>query len=44
MVNDFFVTAIPATFLIGRDGKVVSVYARGESLEQQVKKLLAEKP
>ena len=44
MVSDFFVTAIPATFLIGRDGKVVSVYSRGESLEQQVKKLLAEKP
>ena len=44
MTKDFFVSAIPATFLIGRDGKIVSIYARGELLEQQVKTLLAQKP
>jgi peroxiredoxin len=44
MTKDFYVSAIPATYLIGRDGKVVSIYARGESLERQVKELLAKKP
>jgi peroxiredoxin len=44
MTKDFFVTSIPATFLIDRKGRVVSIYSRGEQLEGQVKKLLAEKP
>jgi len=44
MTKDFFVTSIPATFLIDRKGRVVSIYSRGEQLERQVKKLLAERP
>lgn len=34
------VNAIPCTILIGRDGNVVSLSARGPQLEQQLKKLL----
>ena len=34
------VNAIPAMFLVGPDGRVVSTNARGEKLEQEVKRLL----
>ncbi|HEY2761013.1 MAG TPA: TlpA disulfide reductase family protein [Pirellulales bacterium] len=43
MTNMFAVTAIPATFLIDRGGKLVSLAARGEDLAPQIEKLLAEK-
>jgi thiol-disulfide isomerase/thioredoxin len=36
----FGIKSIPAIFLIGRDGKVVSTEARGESLEPQVRQAL----
>ena len=36
----FDINAIPAMFLIGPDGKVVSTNARGELLEKEVKRLL----
>jgi peroxiredoxin len=32
----FFVTAIPATFLIGKDGKITAVDLRGDELEKAV--------
>ena len=43
MTSSFGVTAIPATFLIDRSGKLVSLSARGEDLAPQIEKLLAEK-
>ena len=43
MTNVFGVTSIPATFLIDRSGRLVSLSARGESLQSQVEKLLTEK-
>ena len=43
MTSTFAVTAIPATFLIDRSGKLVSLAARGEDLAPQIEKLLAEK-
>lgn len=39
----FLVEGIPATFLIDRDGKLVSISARGPRLEQQLDKLLEKK-
>jgi thiol-disulfide isomerase/thioredoxin len=36
----FKVKSIPAVFLIGRDGRVISTDARGESLEPQIRKAL----
>lgn len=36
----FKIKSIPAVFLIGRDGRVISTEARGESLEPQVRKAL----
>jgi hypothetical protein len=35
------VNAIPCTILIGRDGNVVSLSARGPQLEKQLEKLLS---
>lgn len=43
MTKEFAINSIPATFLVDRAGKVVSISARGDDLEPQVKKLLAEK-
>lgn len=43
MTGIFGITAIPATFLIDRSGKLVSLSARGEELQSQIEKLLAEK-
>ena len=37
------VTAIPATFLIGKDGKIARVHLRGENLNRAVEALLAER-
>jgi hypothetical protein len=39
-VKEFGVNGIPATYLISRDGKIVSISARGQRLEQQLEKLL----
>jgi len=38
------IRAIPATFLVGRDGKVVAVNARGARLSAEVERLLATEP
>jgi thiol-disulfide isomerase/thioredoxin len=43
LAKAFSVDGIPATYLVARDGKIVSISARGEGLETQVKKLLAER-
>jgi peroxiredoxin len=43
MTKQFGVNGIPATFLFDRSGKIVSLGARGEQLDEQVKKLLSEK-
>jgi thiol-disulfide isomerase/thioredoxin len=43
MTSTFAITAIPATFLVDRSGKLVSLAARGEDLAPQIEKLLAEK-
>ncbi len=42
-VHEFGVNGIPATYLVNRQGKVVSIHARGEGLADQVKTLLDEK-
>jgi len=36
----YAITAIPAMFLLDQDGRVVSTNARGEKLEEEVKRLL----
>lgn len=41
--DKFLVEGIPATFLFDRDGKLVSISARGPRLEQQLEKLLEKK-
>jgi len=41
LAQKFGIEAIPAMVLIGPDGKVVSIEARGPELENQIKKLLA---
>jgi thiol-disulfide isomerase/thioredoxin len=38
------VQSIPATYLLGRDGKIARIGLRGEALGRAVEKLLAEKP
>ena len=38
--TQYDIKAIPAMFLLDQDGKVVSTNARGEKLEQEVKRLL----
>jgi thiol-disulfide isomerase/thioredoxin len=43
LVKTFGIDGIPATYLFDRSGKIVSISARGEDLDAQVKKLLAEK-
>lgn len=40
----FGISSIPATLLVDRDGKVVSLSARGEDLTQQLEKLLGDEP
>ena len=37
------ISSIPATYLVGKDGKVVAVGLRGDALEKQLSKLLGEK-
>jgi len=39
----FAVTSIPAMFLFGKDGKLITTNARGERLELELEKLLGEK-
>lgn len=39
MATRYGITGIPAMILIGRDGKVVSLAARGETLNRELKKL-----
>ena len=41
IANKFGITGIPATFLIGADGKIVETNLRGEALEAAVAKELA---
>ena len=41
--KEFGITGIPATFLIGPDGKVAETNLRGDELEKAVAKLLADK-
>jgi thiol-disulfide isomerase/thioredoxin len=41
VATQHMVSAIPAMFLLDRDGKVVSTNARGPQLEEELKKLLA---
>lgn len=43
LVKAFGIDGIPATYLVDKSGKIVSISARGPELETQVKKLLAEK-
>jgi len=43
LVKAFGIDGIPATYLLDKSGKIVSISARGSDLEAQVKKLLAEK-
>ena len=40
IAKKFGITSIPATFLIGKDGKVVASNLRGPALEKAVKKEL----
>ncbi len=40
----FAVNSIPATFLVDKEGKIVSISARGAKLEEQLKKLLGDAP
>ncbi|MGL4464836.1 MAG: TlpA family protein disulfide reductase, partial [Planctomycetia bacterium] len=45
LAKKFFVNAIPKTFLLDRDGKIVSMDLRGkEALEEAVLKLLGDQP
>jgi len=43
MTKQFAIEELPTMMLVDRSGKIVSISARGESLPQQVEKLLAEK-
>ncbi|MEY2877783.1 MAG: hypothetical protein RLZZ15_163, partial [Verrucomicrobiota bacterium] len=40
LAQRFAITAIPAMFLLDREGRVVSTNARGEALEREVRRLL----
>ncbi len=40
--NQFGIRSIPATFLVGKDGKIVATNLRGNQLEQQLSELLGE--
>jgi thiol-disulfide isomerase/thioredoxin len=40
LADKYGIQAIPMTYLVGRDGKVVAVHLRGEGLGQQLEKLL----
>ena len=40
LAKKFGISSIPATFLIGKDGKVVSTNLRGPALSKAVKKEL----
>ncbi len=42
LARKFGITGIPATFLVGKDGKIVAANLRGSQLEEAVKKHLAE--
>jgi peroxiredoxin len=44
LVKQFGIEELPTLMLINRAGKIVSISARGEDLEAQVEKLLAERP
>lgn len=40
--NEFGIRSIPATFLLGKDGKIVASNLRGDQLEQKLAELLSE--
>jgi len=42
MGNRFAISSIPRCILVGRDGKVISVEARSETLEAELKRLLGD--
>ena len=42
MGNRFAISGVPRCILVGRDGKVVSVEARGEILEAELQRLFAD--
>lgn len=42
IAGKFGITGIPATFLIGKDGKIVATDLRGPALEAQLEKLLSD--
>lgn len=44
IAKKYFVTAIPATFLIGPDGRVIATHLRGEDLAQAVAEAVAALP
>ncbi|MBX3415229.1 MAG: redoxin domain-containing protein [Pirellulales bacterium] len=44
LATQFGIMSIPATFLIDREGKVISLDARGEALTEQLEKLFGEEP
>ena len=43
VAKQYFVTAIPATFLIGPDGKIIATYLRGEDVGKEVEKAVGAK-
>ncbi|MCL2744509.1 MAG: redoxin family protein [Planctomycetaceae bacterium] len=42
MINRFAISRVPCCILVGRDGKVISTEARGEKLEEELKRLFPE--
>ena len=38
--NYYGIIGIPTVWLVGRDGKVISIHARGDSLGKELEKLL----
>lgn len=43
LAQEFGIDAIPATFLVDQQGKIVSISARGQQLQSQLQKLLGDK-
>jgi hypothetical protein len=41
MGNRFAISEIPRCILVGRDGKVITIEARGEKLEAELERLFA---
>jgi thiol-disulfide isomerase/thioredoxin len=41
-IENYGITGFPTTFLVGKDGKVVSTSARGKELDEQLKNILGD--